>query len=286
MEQTHYPAPTDSAAELKRLYDQNGLLSPSLEPLLPTGPLAGFLNNSHSLNQGVLDIACGPGGWAHEIAHRCPDIRVMGFDISENMIAFAQNRAKKEHLKNARFRVFDLREISEIEDGPFDFIHCRLVLWFLSREEAVQLCRGIVKLLTPTGIVRLVEGFELATNSNALKQWTQALMETMAKKKGTSSNANSLHNSFLLGTFLQEAGFEHRWETAHIVHYSYGSSQHSHYLLDAEKLMLTMHAEIEEHALPNDALARLEEQVMRDVRSPEFFAQQTYSSYWASQFPL
>ncbi len=42
----------------------------------------------------VLDVACGPGGWALDLAQQYPDIQVVGVDIDEGMIEYANTMAR------------------------------------------------------------------------------------------------------------------------------------------------------------------------------------------------
>src|SRR5581483_6449161 len=57
--------------------------------------------------QQVLDIACGPGGWATAIAQANPEIQVRGLDISKPMINFARARAVQEGVRNITFDILD-----------------------------------------------------------------------------------------------------------------------------------------------------------------------------------
>jgi len=53
-----------------------------------TKGMGGTLSEQSNLSgiKRVLDIACGPGGWALEVAREHPEIDVTGIDISESMI--------------------------------------------------------------------------------------------------------------------------------------------------------------------------------------------------------
>jgi len=55
----------------------------------------------------TLDVACGPGSWASEMAYTYPDMQVTGIDISENMIRSAQEMARVQRLENVHFQVMD-----------------------------------------------------------------------------------------------------------------------------------------------------------------------------------
>ena len=48
----------------------------------------------------MLDLACGPGGWACEVARLYPQIDVIGVDISEKMMRYARAHAQAQRLDN------------------------------------------------------------------------------------------------------------------------------------------------------------------------------------------
>ena len=51
----------------------------------------------------VLDLACGSGGWALDLARSNPQIKVVGIDISKRMIDFDQVQAEAQGLHTASF---------------------------------------------------------------------------------------------------------------------------------------------------------------------------------------
>ncbi|TMC21389.1 MAG: class I SAM-dependent methyltransferase, partial [Chloroflexi bacterium] len=66
-----YVIDVESAAELARLLHQERHLTKSMGGLLAEQP---EISNMHD----ILDIACGPGGWALEVADRYTHIKVVG----------------------------------------------------------------------------------------------------------------------------------------------------------------------------------------------------------------
>ncbi len=86
----------ENTAEMARLIQQDLLVTAQMGGLLPERPdFAGFSR--------VLDIACGPGGWVHEVAAAHPTIEDMGIDLSRIMIQYAQAQARVRGLENTRF---------------------------------------------------------------------------------------------------------------------------------------------------------------------------------------
>ena len=73
----------------------------------------------------VLDVACGDGILAFELAPHCAYLT--GVDISESMIALASERAIEAGANNVSFQVGDAEQL-EFDDGTFDRAFCRLGL--------------------------------------------------------------------------------------------------------------------------------------------------------------
>jgi SAM-dependent methyltransferase len=87
--------------------------------------------------QRVLDVGCGPGRHAHELARR--EIAVHGVDISREFIEIAQRDAPNEH---ATFERIDAREM--LFESEFDAVIC--------------LCQGAFGLMTASGDDEAVVG--------------------------------------------------------------------------------------------------------------------------------
>ena len=68
----------------------------------------------------VLDLGCGDGTTALPIARRGAD--VLGVDISTNLVAAGNRRAKDEHLANLRFQHGDATNLHELADRSFDLV--------------------------------------------------------------------------------------------------------------------------------------------------------------------
>lgn len=79
----------------------------------------------------VLDIGCGPGTTAIELARRVvPDGEVVGVDISESMTAAARRRAAREQVPNIAFRTADAESGALGED--FDAVYSRFGVMFFA----------------------------------------------------------------------------------------------------------------------------------------------------------
>ena len=83
----------------------------------------------------VLDVASGPGGWALDLAQQYPDIQVVGVDIDEGMIQYANTMARASGLDNALFQVMDATKPLDFPDESFDLVNARFLVGFLTREQ-------------------------------------------------------------------------------------------------------------------------------------------------------
>jgi SAM-dependent methyltransferase len=75
----------------------------------------------------VLDLMCGPGGWAHEVARTYPEMSVRGIDRSPTFVRYAQGHAARLELENIQFQVMDMTQPLNLPDVSFDLINVRLL---------------------------------------------------------------------------------------------------------------------------------------------------------------
>jgi len=104
-----------------------------------------------SVDSRVLDVTCGPGLYAVELARR--GCRVTGVDFGPAAVAFARELAGAEGVaKRCRFIESDVRAIEFATLGPFDaalFLYGQLAVF--KRDEAQALLEGIAGALRPGG---------------------------------------------------------------------------------------------------------------------------------------
>lgn len=79
-----------------------------------------------SSNVTVIDIACGTGAQAFQLAEKVK--RVVGVDVSESMIKYARQRGKKQGVKNVEFVVANATKLKIFADKEFDVAILSLAL--------------------------------------------------------------------------------------------------------------------------------------------------------------
>src|SRR5947199_4835220 len=114
----------ESGVEMARLIDQDRYVTEGM------GGLLAERSNDFSGIHRILDMACGPGGWALEIAYTHPEIEVVGFDISQAMIDYARARAQVQGLDNASFYVMDATKPLDFPESSFDLVNARTIGFF------------------------------------------------------------------------------------------------------------------------------------------------------------
>ncbi|HLI09266.1 MAG TPA: methyltransferase domain-containing protein [Ktedonobacteraceae bacterium] len=219
-----YVIDPESATEMTRLLYQDRLLTEELGGLFPENP---DLSGIHD----ILDIACGPGGWALDVAFRYPEKQITGVDISQTMVTYAQAQAKARGLSNTDFLVMDVLKPLQFDDNSFDLVNGRLLFGFMPAASWPKLIQECMRILRPGGLLRLTEGEIGITNSPASEEASN-LFTRMMKRTGMSFSPDGRHLGLtpMLPRLLREAGFEQVQLKAYAVDYSAGTPNHeSHY---------------------------------------------------------
>lgn len=216
-----YVIDVESAAELARLLHQDRLITKSMDGLLAE---QSDISNIHE----VLDIACGPGGWALELADRNPQINVVGIDISQSMIEYARALAKAQKLKNIGFFVMDALKPLDFPSASFDLVNARFLQGFMPARAWPVLLQECLRVCRPGGIIRLTETEAGLTNSPESEKLA-AMFSLALKLAGRSLSPDGRHfgTVVMLERFLRDAGCENVQSRAHVLNYSAGMEAHN-----------------------------------------------------------
>jgi ubiquinone/menaquinone biosynthesis C-methylase UbiE len=219
-EDTYFIDPED-ATEMARLLLQGRLISQNMGSLLPEGIEREKVHD-------VLDMACGPGGWAIDVAFENPEMQVTGVDISQQMIAYANALAQVQRLENASFRVMNLLKPLEFAEQSFDLVNGRLLMSFMPKTAWAGLVQECMRILRPGGILRLTEAENFGiTNAPAYERLNRMMVRAMHKAGQIfSSELDTFGITPMLGAFLHQAGFVNIQQKAHIVDFSSGTAAH------------------------------------------------------------
>jgi len=101
-----------------------------IDPIL--APIRKRIANEIEPNQKIIDIACGTGAQAFELAKISS--KITGIDLSESMINYAKSSCLKKEVSNAEFIVCDAANLLMFAENDFDVAIMSLALHQFSPE--------------------------------------------------------------------------------------------------------------------------------------------------------
>jgi trans-aconitate methyltransferase len=158
-----------------------------------------FCDNITADNASILDIACGPGNITKYLLARKPDYKILGIDLSPNMLSLARTQNP-----TAKFQLMDCREIGSIEQ-KFDGIVCGFGLPYLTREEAIELIADVSGLLNAGGMFYLSTMEEDDINKSRYQ---------------ISSTGDQVYVQYHREDYLTQALLDNKFEVINISHFS------------------------------------------------------------------
>lgn len=146
-----YYVDSRNAQELTRLTIQDHAITAAMGGVLPEQP-------DPDRFQRVLDVGCGSGSWAIEAAQVYPDMAVVGVDISQRMVDYANEQAHAQHIEGrVGFRVMDALMELPLQSNSFDLVNMRLGSSFLRTWEWPDLLSRLLRVTRPGGVLRVTE---------------------------------------------------------------------------------------------------------------------------------
>lgn len=107
-------------------------------------------------NDNVLDICTGTATNAINIAKKKPTVKVIGIDLSRDMLKIAKKKVKKEKISNVKLRYMDATELT-FKTGKFDKVLISLVLHELDEPVANQIMEQAKRVLKNDGEIIVTE---------------------------------------------------------------------------------------------------------------------------------
>lgn len=172
----------------------------------------------------LLDLACGPGAWAIQVAQAYPELDVVGVDVSRAMIRYANGRADALNLENISFQEMDILKPLEFEDNSFDVVNARLIQAFMPRSAWPHLLQECLRITRPGGYIRLTEAEWAWTTGRACEHLHSLATRGMwLTGKGFYPEGKLVGITLMLSKFLHDAGLQDVRQQAHAIDYSYGA---------------------------------------------------------------
>lgn len=156
----------------------------------------------------VLDVTCGAGGWALDIAQVSPFLHVTGIDSSEAHMTYAQRLAKEGGLINARFLTQDMRTLATgpFEPNTFDLIHVAFIAAELLTTDYPTLMHSLFWLCRPGGMLRWTEMELPLTTSPAFEHLMALVCQTLDAAGQTFVSSALLESNAIFTAWRRERG--------------------------------------------------------------------------------
>jgi ubiquinone/menaquinone biosynthesis C-methylase UbiE len=106
----------------------------------------------------VIDLGCGPATQLAQIAQVNPGVSFLGVDLSERMLASAQEHIVRLGLDNVRFMQGDITRLGDIGDRSADAVISTLTLHHLPTYGHLERCfQQVSRILRPGGSLYMVD---------------------------------------------------------------------------------------------------------------------------------
>jgi ubiquinone/menaquinone biosynthesis C-methylase UbiE len=150
---------------------------------------AKYLESHLEDNLTLLDVGCGPGTITIELATRIPNGRVVGIDLSEEIVMKAKASSVSSLQKNCSFEIGDVYNL-DFPDNSFDIVHAHQLLQHLTKP--VEAIKEMYRVVRPGGIVALRDadygGMIWSPQDPRLDDWMN-LYQQMTGKNHVEANA-------------------------------------------------------------------------------------------------
>jgi SAM-dependent methyltransferase len=271
-----YVIDPESGAEMARLINQDRLVTQHLGGLFPPEVEPSTLGL-------VLDIACGPGGWVMDAAFAHPHMKLIGVDISQSMVQYAQAFARVQGLGNASFQQMNILKPLDFDDDTFDFVNARFLTGLMTPGDWTKLLQECSRILRPGGILRLLEAEDFGiTNSPAIERFTQLSIKA-GRNLGRAffTDGRFAGTMAMLGPLLRSSGFQEIHQPSYIIDWS-SDTQAFYPMRENIKVVLQLLRSFLDQAgvLSTEQFEVLYEQALVEMNNSDFVATMLYLSAW------
>jgi ubiquinone/menaquinone biosynthesis C-methylase UbiE len=134
----------------------------------------------------LLDVACGTGRWAREMARRFPQANIIGFDINHEQIerSLAEGAARGSDLmpENCTFVAGDALQRFAFAEGTFDLVMARATSAFMPTSRYPELIAEMTRVARPGGWIELRDFGLVRSDSRAQTEMTDLFQQLMAAR--------------------------------------------------------------------------------------------------------
>jgi ubiquinone/menaquinone biosynthesis C-methylase UbiE len=263
--------------DLRRLANQDQLITASLGGALVEQADPGPFRH-------VLDVACGAGGWAVDVALEYPEIMVVGIDRNPHMIAVAREQAAmRQAAERVEFRMMDALRTLDFPDHSFDLVNLRFALGFMRTWEWSRLLSDLLRILRPGGIIRLTDEKVIhESTSPAMSQFYEILLGALFRS-GRLFTQESSGLTGHLASLLNRQGFQKVQAQEYALQYRAGTPQGQIYVQSRLSLLRILRPFIQKWGQVSIDYDALLQQVNTELTRPDFSATWHLVTSWGAR---
>ena len=176
----------------------------------------------------VLDIACGTGRWARDVARLFPDARVIGFDLDGRQIdaGIEEGAWRGDDLvpPNCQLGAGNALEPFPYPDDSFDYAHLRLFSPFLQAAQVLPVLAEMRRVTQAGGWLELLDAAEFSCDNPAV-QFLLDCLRQLYQYSGL-----MLEPGRFLEDYLRQAGLSHVHARSVTIRTDTASSESAHRL--------------------------------------------------------
>lgn len=222
----------------------------------------------------VLDLACGPGGWALDMAYVYPRAAILGIDSDSITISYAKAHAKVQGIENnVTFKAMNVRAPLPFPDSWFDVIHAPFLSSIVPQEAWPALLDECWRMLRPGGVLCITECEYSTTNSVSCRTLSDAYHKAITLA-GMCPSIDVPHREPLpiLAYVLNERNYHMLQQRTSILDFSAGNDTH----VSMTRNILVFFELVKPFVcatgiLPEEAFERLYEQALIDIYCDTFY---------------
>ncbi len=271
---TYFVEDRQSEAELKRLTIQGEMITESMGGVFPE-------QADPSAFRRVLDVACGPGGWAIDAARTYPELSVIGIDISHRMVSHAREQAAIYNLgERVEFHVMDAIRMLEFPAGFFDLVNMRCSGSFVRTWEWPKIISELLRVTRPGGTVRLMEPEVLHYSNSPAHMQINAMLLCALFKSGHLFEQESTGINAHLAPLLKQYGCQQVQTRPYALEYRSGTPEGQAYYQDGVHMFQTIRPFFQKWGCINGDYEAIRQQALEEMRQSDYHATWNFVLAW------
>ena len=232
----------------------------------------------------VLDVGCGPGGWALEAARVYPTLSVFGIDISKTMIEDARNQAAEQGVADrVKFQAMDALRMLEFPPGFFDLVNMRMGTSFMRKWDWPKMLSELQRIAHPGGVVRVTDADIIhASNSPALIRFYEMFQCALFKAGHLFEQETTGITAHLVPLFTQH-GLQQVQTKTHELEYQAGTPQGQAYAEGVKNMFHTLRPFIQKWGCISQDYDTIYQQALDEMQRSDFHVTWKLLTVWGEK---